>query len=52
MLHPAPGKLKRAARAVAGVLLRIAAGIAAFIILITAGTYAVHGLILVIRAIP
>ena len=52
MLRPAPGKLTRAARATAGVLLRIAAGVIVFAIVITAGTYAVHGLILVIRAIP
>ena len=49
VLRPAP---RRIVRAVAGVLLRIAAGIAAFAILVTAGTYAVHGLILVVRAIP
>ena len=49
MLHPAPRKILRKAGIV---LLQIAGGIVAFAVLITAGTYAAHGLILLIAAIP
>ena len=42
----------RAARAAGGVLLRIILGVIAFAAVITAGAYAVHGLILLIAAIP
>ena len=49
MLHPAP---KRILRRTGIVLLQIIGGIVASAVLITAGAYAVHGLILVIAAIP
>ena len=42
----------KALRAVGVVLLQVAGGVVGFAVLITAGAYAIHGLILLIRAIP
>lgn len=42
----------KALRFLAGVLLRIVVGVVAFAVLVTAGAYAIHGLILVVRVIP
>ena len=49
MLHRAP---RKALRAAAGVVLRIAGGVALFAVVIAGGAYAIHGLILLIAAIP
>jgi hypothetical protein len=42
----------KALRFLAGVALRIIGGVVGFAVLITAGAYFVHGVILLIRAIP
>lgn len=49
MLRPAPRRILRKA---SGVLVRIVAGMALFAVLITAGTFAAKGLILLIAAFP
>ena len=44
--------MKKVLRAVAGVVLRIIFGIVLFAVLVTAAAWGIHGLILLIRAIP